>query len=205
MATDPLTGVREDINEDHTLDTVAWPDRGRGCPVKVGQLIKLRTCTIEVTRRRRAREEGGRFYWRAWFRRLYPEGRVYLLARGAGDGHGYTADEELAERSREDPNAATTLASCDPLENPGNLGGPLEPEAVPPHEVGTFTGDTLARARYRHEVTQAHLNLQAQPLEVRLATVRLEARRNHVDISSEVRVIERRITTLERKVGRNAA
>lgn len=205
MPADVLAGLRDIINQDPQRDTVAWPDRGNGAGVKLGQVIKLRTCHIEVKRLERRREDGIPV-WRMWFRRHYPEGRVYLLtpsSRAGDDGRGYTSNDELAARG-EDPNQAATLASLDPLANPANLAGPPEPEAVPPHEIGTYTGDALARRRFEHENQRARMLLASQPLEVRLATVRLTAAHNHIDISSDVRVIERRVQALERKVS-NAA
>lgn len=48
--TDPLAGQRTLINEDRGARSLLWPDKGRGCPVKVGELYSLRRCGIEITR-----------------------------------------------------------------------------------------------------------------------------------------------------------
>lgn len=195
---DPLAGHRERINENHRLDSIAW--EVKVCPVEEGQIFKLRTCHIEITRKKRQREFG-RSVWRAWFRRSYPEGRVYLLAKSAGDdGHGYTSDDDAALDAQDE--GATTIATVDPLDNPANLTVPPEPEAVPPHEISTYTGSALARRRFEHEVERERVEHANSALEVRLAAVRVQARRYHVDITSDVRVVEKRLANMEQKVGR---
>ena len=198
---DPLAGQRQAINEG-ARTSLTWPDRGKGCPVAVHQLLELRTCHIEISRVQRIRRGSG-WLWKAEFSRYPKHGdRVHILARGAGNGHGYVHSPTASAMTAQDQ-GAFTIASVEPMDNPGNLGPPPEPESVPPSEVGSFTGDALARRRYEHELEQAHLAHLGAPLEVRLATLRSVAGAAHVDISADERVIERRLTSMERAVLRS--
>ena len=69
---DPLAGKRAAIDAGE-LTTLSWPMREKTdpCPVEVGQIIKLRSCSIEITRIERVQRNGKR-YWIALFTR-YPD------------------------------------------------------------------------------------------------------------------------------------
>lgn len=203
---DPLAGRREGINAGY-VDSLLWPDRGQGAPVEQGKFFKLRTCHIEITRVHRVQQnaEGGgkRWLWRAEFRRIFPEGGVFLLGKSGK----YVRDAKEALTSQDD-HVGATLDPIDPDDRSDAhraVGEPPEPEAVPPHEVGTYTGDALARRRYEHEMAQERHADAEQPLEVRLARLRQLADAKHVDISGEVRVIEKRVEKIEQRLGRAAA
>lgn len=126
---------------------------------------------------------------------------LYLLDRKGG----YTSDAGQAMRAQDDPEAPTIDgADSHELAN-RNLSAPPEPEAVPPHEIEHYTGSVLSRRRYDDEMSQLRLELASKPIELRLAYVRQLARENHVDITGEERIIERRIAALERKLIDKAA
>jgi hypothetical protein len=137
---DPLAGQRRAINDRET-ERLLWPDEGKGCPVEVGEVFKLATCHIEITRCQRV-QRGREWLWRSEFRRIYGDGGVFLLSRAGG----YTEDPKLAMRAQDDPEAGTVTG--DPLENPRNTESPPEPEAIPPHEVATLPTSVAARVRF---------------------------------------------------------
>lgn len=193
---DPLAGMREAINRGD-VDHLAWTDVGKGCPVEVGQCFALRVCWIEITRRERKRSDG-EFIWLAFFNRVFHNAdKVNLLDRVGG---AYTDDVNASIRTHEDPDAST-IVLLEPDEAMGIAPrDPPEPEAVPPHEVGTYIGDMVARQRYEHEMTERRIALQQQPLEVRLALVRRAANAAGVDLTRQFASIEQRIKAAESKV-----
>jgi hypothetical protein len=193
---DPLAAQRQRINEDSSISALTWPDRGRGCPVDVGDVFKLRSASIQITRTRRLRE-GGRFVWLADFARYRPQ-RPYLLARGAGDGHGYTTDPDLAVAAQDDPDAAT-IASVDPLDNPLNLRAAPEPEAVAPDEVEALPRTVAARANYERERAEEWASFERLPLRERLRFLR-EQRRSGSE-PARVGREERRLRVAAKRAG----
>lgn len=194
--TDPLAGRREAINSG-AIDHLVWADRGKGCPVNVGDTFTLRVCWIEITRTKRQRSAGA-FIWLAWFDRVIRNAdKVNLLdARGGG----YVSDLSSAIKTHEDPHATTIVV----LEGDQAMGiarrDPPEPEAVPAHEVGTTMHDGQGQARWDAEITQARLALDSEPIDRRIRRV-LELAENGAPVSRQIRVIVRQLAEAERKIG----
>jgi hypothetical protein len=209
---DPLAGMRRAIN-DRELSTLRWPlivdGAERPCPVAVGQVIELRTCHIEITRIERSK--GGAKLsrlWLAFFARHDKRADKPILL-SAGTGAPYTDDPAQALGLREDVfhGSALTLDAIEEEERSAehkNAGEPLEPESVPPHEIKHYRGSRDAHQRRLLEVGGERVAQQAAPIEQRLAALREQSALRHVDISSDIRVIEQRIAKAERKLERAA-
>lgn len=173
---DPLAGLRERINEDTSVHALAWPDRGQGAPVQVGQVFKLRRVAIEVTRVRRERRGHG-FVWIADFTRYHPDRGPRVLTRGAGDGldehFGYTDTPETGLLLDDEHTEATLV----PLNSPRNLGPPPEPEAIPPHEVESLPRTAAARMRFEEAEIERRAALERMTPPQRVRALREEVRR----------------------------
>lgn len=204
---DPLAGRREAINSGECT-TLTWPMQSKTapCPVDVGQTFELRSCTIEITRKERTQRQGKRI-WIALFTR-YPKyaDRPHLIP---ANGDGYTADPSRALGLREDVfhDAPSTLdmvqEEARSVEHK-NAGEPLEPEAIPHEVVKRTHASQEAYQRFQVELGAERVALEEQPLEARLARLRAVSRGQHVDISRELFVIEKRIKDAERKLERAA-
>ena len=191
---DPLDGQRQALGEGkHSLLWIWEP--GSECPVKVGDIFKLRSCHVEITDTRRVQSQG-RWLWRAEITRHYRE-RVHLL----GSRGGYTEDERFAMSGTDESEGLTIV----PLDSPLNTARPAEPEAVPPHEIPTYSDSVKARERYEREQERRRAEHRELPPELRLASLRRLAQAKHVDVSSEMRVIERRLAKLEDRLLGDAA
>lgn len=195
---DPLAGQRDAINRGDRKH-LAWRDEGKGWPVEEGQVFELRDCAIEITRRRRVKQKDG-FWFIAEFARYGKRGdKVRLLAKGGGDGHGYTDNDRQALKSGEKaPNGE---------QDEGDvmltlLGPTPEPEAIPRDEVKHLSGSQQAQARYQGEVQRERSEFAALPPGEQLERLRELAAVQHVDISSDVRVIEQRLEKIRGKVMR---
>lgn len=186
MAADPLLGQRAAVNAGR-IEALSWPDFGAGCPVKTGQVFDLRFGQITITRCRRLRR-GRDFVWVADFDRSFRASPALILARGAGNGHGYTSSAEGALRA-------------DDVHRDGLLGGEPEyapePEAVPPHEIATYTGSQVARNRFEQQQSAARQALDALPIARRLELVH----RTGADIGHELKAIARQLRRAEIKAG----
>lgn len=77
---------------------------------------------------------------------------------------------------------------------------PPEPERVCEQQLTVGTSSELARQRYAAVQAEARQQHQALPLGQRLAAIQGAAKASHMDISSDVRVLERQVARLERKV-----
>ena len=176
---DPLAGKREAINQGE-VDTIAWPDRGQGAPVELGQTFQLRACRIAIKKFYR-RRSGSDWYWVADLERFYPD-TVELMEIKVDSGIEVDDDQLNA--------------------NPGRR--PPEPEKVPHHEVQELTFVGQGRARQEHEEAERRHAYAELPIEQRLAAIRARARTKHVDVSSDLRVIEQRLQQAERKLDRAA-
>lgn len=192
MSADPLAGKRQAINDAKLFD-IAWPDTGDGCPVEIGETFQLRSCAIEITRTQRVRT-GGKWHWRASFTRYPKMGRPRFLAQRGGT----TTNPLAAMAMQDDPDAGT----LQPV--PDSLGPP--PESAPDHaDVPDLKPSREARQRYERDMAERRVQEATAPLEERLARLREMAGRRNIDISSELRVIERRIAAAEGKVSERAA
>ena len=187
---DPLEGQRQALGEGKNSLLWIW-EPGSEAPVKVGAIFKLRSCHVEIADVRRVQSQG-RWLWRAETTRHYRE-RVHLLSSRSG----YTEDERFAMSGTDESEALTIV----PLDSPLNTARPAEPEAVPPHEIPHYSASIEARERYEREQARRRAERRDLPLELRLAHLRRLARAKHVDISSEERVIARRLAQLEDKLG----
>lgn len=193
---DPLAGKREAIN-DRQVDVLIWPDRGRGCPVVVGQVFHLRRFNIEITRiERLLKPRPAR--WKAEFTRIHREVTTVKLLK---PGHGDTSDPRHAMTSGEEY-GSPTLCSVDPLENVHNLAPPPEGEIPPADEVPDYQTSRENQRNYEQQMTRARLDHERLPLEARLAIVRRLAEAEGVDLGRQLAAIEQRIKAAESKVRR---
>jgi hypothetical protein len=204
---DPLAGKRQAIN-DGELTTLSWPmnSKGDSCPVDIGEILGLRSCTIEITRIERTKHKGKRT-WIALFTRYPHHADRPLLIPASGDG--YTSDPKRALGLNEDvfhesPPTIDTIEEEDRSPAHKNAGEPPEPEVIPHQVVKSSRGSRDAHQRFLLEVGAERLAEQEQPLELRLARLRANSRGRHVDISRELHVIEKRIEAAERKLERAA-
>lgn len=203
--TDPLAGKRQAIN-DYDLYSLLWPDRGEKCPVQVGEIFELRSCFIEITKTHRITHEGEK-KWRAAFTRIAKRIDRPLFLSRVGD---YTDDPDQAVGLREDVFHASA-PNLDAIEEEArsdahkNEGDPLEPEPVPPHEVRDLRGSRDAQQRYLRDMAEQRGTEECAPLEERLARLREASRQRHVDVSGELRIVEKQIAKAERKVLDRAA
>jgi hypothetical protein len=198
---DPLSGQRELINKGNG-SSLFWTVRSSKapCPVEIGDFFALRGCGIEITRKERVTA----LKWRADFIRIHKAEPELLLKRGGGT----TTDLDLAMRSQEDTQAATTLDAVDPedrSEAHRAAGEPPEGAIVPYHRVLEFKPSREAQQRYLRETAEQRVEEANAPLPVRLHRLSEMARSRHVDLSSEERVIKRRIEAMERKIADRAA
>jgi hypothetical protein len=207
---DPLAGQRQAIN-DHEATALFFPlmvgGKEQRCPVQVGQIHFLRSCTIEITRTERTKRYGKRAWMATFTRTERSVDRVRLLSHS---GEGYVSDPKLAAKLNEDvfhksPETIDVIDEGDRSDAHKNAGEPLEPEAVPPHEIKSYRGSRDAHQRYLLEMGAARVAEQEQPLELRLAKLRAKSKGQHVDISGELRIIERQVAKAERKVLEKAA
>lgn len=213
--TDPLAGRREQINAGEAY-SLLWLDKGKGCPVEVGDVLELRACRIRITKKHRIQKkqaweyEGERlpagWYWRAEFETYWKVTSTPFLARRGG----ITNDRKQAMPTQDDPDAATLRNIRDGERDPvaatqhAALGEPPE-LAVPEHEIPNLQGSREARQRYELEMAERRVEEASAPLEQRLARLREVAGDCHVDIGSDLFVIEQRIEKAERKVLERAA
>lgn len=177
---DPLKGKREGLNSGE-LKQLTFHDKGTGCPVKVGDVFKLRSCRIEITeiqRNQRGKGELAEWFFVAQFERFY-QSKPYLLGP-----RGYTHDPKQALKANRDL---------------GDAQEP-EPEAVPPQEVGALEGSNDAYHRHILVVAEARAAHESLPIERRLASVRRAAADAHIDLSSHEQVIKQRLSAMERRV-----
>lgn len=213
---DPLIGKREAINKGE-LYSLIWFDQGEGCPVESGQIFPLRACSIQITKTHRIRKkepwkyEGEQlpagWYWRAEFETFWKiSGTPYLARHG-----GTTSDHRHALRMEDEVESAGTLRAISEDERNeraglehGALGEPPE-SAVEDHLIPDLIGSREARQRYELEMAERRMQEATAPLEQRLVRLREMASLRHVDITSELRVIEQRIQKAEDKVFEKAA
>jgi hypothetical protein len=202
-----LEDLRQAIN-DGEMTTLSWPMESKDdpCPVELGAIFDLRSCTIEITRIERTRGKGRRT-WIALFTRYPHHADRPLLIAASGDG--YTSDSKRALGLNEDvfheaPPTIDTIDEEDRSLEHKNAGEPPEPEAIAHQVVKGSRGSRDAHQRFLLEVGAERVAEQAQPLELRLARLRANSRGRHVDISRELHVIEKRIEAAERKLERAA-
>lgn len=109
---DPLAGKRKQINEGE-LESLLWPDAGGGPPVTKGDIFKLRSCHIEITKVHRVMPKG-KAHWRAEFTRYEDEKPRYLHTNparepthsvGQGVRDGQLVDRETQRRYARDARA----------------------------------------------------------------------------------------------------
>lgn len=142
-ASDPLAGLREELNSG-ALTSLMWPVTVYSeCPVKQGESFKLRSCRIAITSTQKIRR-AGISYWLALFDRHGPE-RMYLLGKSGG----YVEDSKAAMTAQADLNAGSQEEAW--RGNPANLGPPPEPEAVPPHIVDQLPSTKASQMRHKKQ------------------------------------------------------
>lgn len=212
---DPLAGRREEINEGRA-NSLVWLDGGNGCPVEEGQVIRLRSCSIEITKTVRFQKKQdweyndwpmpAGWYWRAEFttyRRLTPT--RFLAKRG-----GTTTDRKQAMAAQDDPEPGTLRVIADDERDPvaatqhANLGKAPE-AAVPHHEVPDYAASREAAQLYELAHAERRVAEANAPLEERLVRLREMSMERHIDITSDLFIIEQRIEKAERKVLEGAA
>jgi hypothetical protein len=199
---DPLKGRRQAINNG-SCSPLFWPDHGQGCPVDVGELYSLRSCGIEITRKERTRKDG-KWVWRADFIRYRRcSDKPYLLSKS-----GITTDHRFAVRAQDDLERAGTIDAIDQDDRSDahrNAGEPPEPEGIAPEDVADLPTSLEARQRYELQRAEVRRAEAQAPLSERIQRIHIQARQRHIDISPEIRVIERRVGAMERKVRGEAA
>lgn len=208
-SSDPLAGKRQAIN-DHELAALIFPllvdGQEQRCPVQPDEVFELRRCVIVITRIERTKRKGERV-WVALFERFERSADTrYLISRSTG---GYTTNPDEAIELGEDvfhqaPATLDVVEEDDRSAVHKNAGEPPEPEAVPPYEIKGYRFSRDAYARRQLELGAERVAEQSQPIAVRLARVRAAAAAKSVDISSEERVIEKRIAAAERKLEKAA-
>jgi hypothetical protein len=196
---DPLAGKRDAINNGNG-STLFFPipSAEMPCPVEVGEVFPVRIGGIEVIRKERVREDG-QLGWRVSFKRIRKAEPEMLLKRGGG----LTTDPDLALRSQDDPSAAATIDAIAPedrSEAHRAAGEPLEGAPVPHHVVKELSGSVEAQQRYERQMAERRIEEASAPIEDRLARLREMGRSHHVDLSSEERVITRRLEAMEQKL-----
>lgn len=200
---DPLAGHRQAINEGR-CESILRPDTGQPCPFKTGEEFKLRSCRIVIRKTHRIKRDR-KPYWRAEFDRYVPD-RLYILARGAGDGRGYASDPNLAQRAQDPIPEERSEGPSAAEQEAGVVGGndrePPEPEAVPPHEIANYSHSKLSRERYDHEMEEARARERELPLGERMASAVRRAKEQHVDVNGDLKVIEQRVEKIERKLSK---
>jgi hypothetical protein len=202
---DPLAGRRQEINEG-TAYSLMWVDEGQKCPVELGDIFQLRSCRIEITKIHRIQKGRGDWWWRAEFARYVPPTPEFLDRRG-----GLTENIDAAMPAQDDPEPGTLRAISNDERDPtaaakhAALGDQPEPEAVPKDEIPNYSGSRTARQCYEREMAERRIAEATAPLEERLVRLREQARHRNIDISSDLRVIEKRIAAAEDKVLERAA
>lgn len=156
-APDPLAGQREAINNSE-IEYLLFDDEGKGCPVKPGDIFKLRSCHIEITRCHRVQAKSV-WKWRAEFRRQYPEPQRHLRRNG-----GYTT--------------STFLGVPDPETN-------TEPESVP-RDFQRRISEQAAIANALAQ-SRAKTRSEKMELEAKLARMRPRGRRDTI-VALETRI-----------------
>jgi hypothetical protein len=207
VTADPLVGKRQAISVGE-VTTLSWPMASKTdpCPVSVDEVFELRGCTIEITRIERTRHKGKRT-WIALFTRYPHHADRPLLIPATGDG--YTTDPKRALGLNEDV-FHESPPTLDAIEEDGrsdehkNAGEPPEPEAIDHQVVKSSRGSRDAHQRFLLEVGAERVAEQEQPLEIRLARLREGSNGRHVDISGELRIVEKQIAKAERKLERAA-
>jgi hypothetical protein len=202
---DPLAGKRQAIN-DRELMTLIWPlmvdGREQRCPVNRGDVFDMRTCSIEITRTERSRVSGTRV-WLALFSRTEKRvDRPTLLSRGTGAS--YTDDPSQALGLSEDVfhGSALTIDAIEEDERSAahkNAGEPLEPEAVPPHEIKHYRGSRDAHQRHLLEMGAQRLAIEELPLSERLRRLEDDPR---ADLSRQFARIRQGVEAAEAKAKR---
>lgn len=197
---DPLAGKREAIAEGE-LNHVTWPDKGKGCPVEIGDQFTLRPFSIQITHTRRTRS-GGQWIWLAAFEKFYPQGKPYLLDRRGG----YTDDPKAAMRAQDDPAPATLdRQGADARTEEHRAGGePPEPEGVPPHEVSSLPTSIMARERFRDLRRQVDQERRMDQLASRVKKLQKRAERTGLDLGEEIDDLEATIARVENCLQRAA-
>lgn len=198
-ASDPLAGHREAINEGRTSTLFLEPlGEELKSPVEVGDFFVLKRCGVEITRKEKIRKDG-EWVWRVDLLRIRKASKPRLLKRGGG----YTHDPDLAMRSQDDIQNAATLSVATPDERTEAhkaAGEPPEGEAWDDAEIWNSEASQRARERYALLQYQLRAEEREEPLLERLARVAKEAKEQHVDLSGEERVIERRVRAMEDKL-----
>lgn len=200
---DPLAGKREAISEGRIYE-LAWPDTK--CPVEVGDVFPLRSCSIEITRIERFRQKG-EFWWRAEFNRYRKAVKPKFLDRRGGT----TEDPATAMSAFDDPEPGTIRVFADDERDPvaasqhEALGEAPEPEAIPYQDVENSPFFRESHQRHQLEVAEERAAAAAKPLEQRVARLREVQATTQADISSELRMVEKQVAKAERKVLGRAA
>ena len=198
-ASDPLAGHRETINEGRTSVVFLKPmGKELKSPVEVGEFFVLKRCGVEVTRKEKIRKDG-EWVWKIDFMRIRKASKPKLLKRGGG----YTHDPDLAMRSQDDIQNAATLsvvAPDDRSEAHRAAGEPPEGEALDDVEIWNSAASQRARERYALLQFQLRAEEREEPLVERLTRIAREAKEQHIDLSGEERVIEKRVRAMEAKL-----
>jgi hypothetical protein len=197
--TDPFAGHRESINEGRASTVFLKPLGAElKSPVEVGEVFVLRRCGVEVTRKQKIRKDG-EWVWKVDFLRIRKASKPRLLKRGGG----YTHDPDLAMSSQDDLQNAATLSVVTPDERSEAhraAGEPPEPEVL--DDVEVWNAEASQRARERFALLQHQLRAEEreEPLLERLTRIAIEAKEQHIDLSGDERVIERRARAMEAKL-----
>jgi hypothetical protein len=221
--TDPLAGRRESINQGRIMSLV-WPDRGEGCPVEADEVFRVRAGGLVILKTYRFQKKSPwkfdreemppGWYWGAEFKLFRRVVAPVFLARVGGT----TKDRDQAMAAQDDPDPGTVRKIGEDERDPearahhAVLGEEPEPELVPHFEVLELRPSREARERYLLEMEEKRAVEANAPLEERMARLRKASANRHVDISPEMRIVEKQLARAaqqlekaERKVLERAA
>lgn len=174
MSADPLAGKRRLINEGR-CSSLLWPDEGQDFPVAEGEVHRLQSCTIVITKTHRISNRKGKWL-RATFE-TFRKHKPYFMGMKGG-----SVDNPLhGMRAQDDPKALTL---CRP--EAVDLNRQPEPEGVPLDEIDHLPLTRESRQRYELEMAEQRQKEREAPVAERIERLKELAKQRHIDIKSDI-------------------